>query len=82
MMSDIRTIILIYLIKICFSYLFSTSVAAVVQAKKYSENSKQKFKDRIKSNLETCIFFAFSRKKKIKLPESMWEKSLKQIWNM
>lgn len=53
MMSEVESIILIYLIKTGFSYLFSTSEATFCgwsgSDKKYSERRKQKFKDRIKS---------------------------------
>lgn len=74
MMSDIRTIILIYLIKICFSCLFSTSVAEVVQIKNTVKvaNKSSRTESKVTGGLH---FFVLSlEKKKIELPESVWEK--------
>lgn len=66
MMSDIRTMILIYLIKICFSYLFSTSVAEVVQTKNTVKVASKSSRTESKVTWRLAFLYAFSHKKKKK----------------
>lgn len=60
MMSNIRTIILIYLIKICFSYLFSTSVAEVVQTKNTVKVASKSSRTESKVTWRLAFLYAFS----------------------
>lgn len=82
MMSEVKSIILIYLIKTDFSYFFSTSVSEVVQTKNTMKGGSKSSRTGLKVTWRFVFPCAFLRGKKIKLPESVWEKTLKWIWNM
>lgn len=83
MISDSKSIILIYFIKIGLSYLFSTSVAEVVQTKNKVKVASRSSRTESKVTWSLTFLCAFSQTKtKIKLPESVWQKTLKWIWNM